>query len=228
MMATDTGTATPPPERVTVRETDDREDLFAIRHWQGHYFGTECEPGQLPFELAEVAGWTDEDDPDIEVLPLVAEHQDVMVGCAVAVVEHHDQTVSNMPEATFDAEALAGDRNGWMMAAFVDPAWRGRGIGTRLFKRRLEWLGSHDVDMVFGFGWERDGASSRPLFERHGFVPVETLPKHYERVRLSCPDCGVWRSDDNSCTCEATFWALDGHESAVTGNNNEPDDSVDG
>jgi len=221
MMAAGSTTTAPTTEPVTIREATASEDLMTIRHWLDHYFGGECEPGQLPFELAEVAGWTDDDDPDIETLALVAEHGDVMVGCAVSVLEYHDQTVSNMPEATFGAEALAGERNGWMMSAFVDPAWRGRGIGTLLFERRLDWLASYGVDMVFGFGWERDGPSSRPLFERAGFVPVERLTEHYARTRTSCPDCGIWRGDDGTCSCEATFWALDGDQLLASENGNE-------
>jgi len=195
--------------RVSIRRATSKDDLMAIRDWQDHYFGTECDPGQLPFELAHAAGWTESDGPDINVLPLVAEHQDVMVGCAVAVVEKHKQTVANLPEATFDAETIAGEWNGWMMLAFVDPVWRGQGIGSQLFSTRLDWLADQRPDMMFGIGWERDGISSRSLFERHGFIPVERLPNHYARVRLSCPDCGIWRGDDGTCSCDATIWALD-------------------
>jgi len=215
MMAAGTSASSPTNPRVRIRKATSTEDLMNIRRWQDHYFGTECEPGQLMFQLAEVAGWTDEDDPDIDVLALVAEHGDVMVGCAVAVVEKYDQTIENMPEGSFNAEALAGERNGWLMLAFVDPAWRGRGIGTGLLNRRMDWLREKEPDMVFGFGWERDGASSRPLFERAGFVPVERLTEHYERTRTSCPDCGIWRGDDGTCSCEATFWALDGETLAA-------------
>lgn len=208
------------PSPYDIREAEGRDDAFYVRRQLDHYFGTECEPGYLPWELAERMGWADDDAPPIEVSVPIAEHEDVAVGCGLAAAKEREATLEMMPTGRFDADQLAADWNGWMMLGVVDPAWRGRGIGSELFKYRLRFLRAQGVSMVFGYGWEReDGPSSRSLFERHGFVPIQRFEDYYatEGDRDSCPDCSVWRGDDNVCTCETTFWALDGDDIDVRG-----------
>lgn len=99
---------------------------------------------------------------------------------ALELAANEYSTVEMMPDGRFDADALAGDWNGWLMLGVVDPAWRGRGIGSDLF--------------------ERHGFTPVQRFEDYYAA---------EGDRSSCPDCGIWRGDDGVCSCETTFWALD-------------------
>lgn len=199
------------PRRYDVREARDRRDVFyLVRLWH-HYFGTEYEGDLLPMPLGDLLGCSFDSETYLESVGVVAEHEDVQIGGALAVLRTREGAVEQMPSAGFDPVALAGDRNCWLEISAVDPAWRGHGIGRRLFEHRLEWAAEQDVDMVFAFGWERrHGRSSRPLFERYGFVPVGEFPDHYAASRDSCPDCGIWPNDDGTCRCSMTFWALDG------------------
>jgi len=195
-----------------VRRADGRDDAFELaRVWQ-HYFGLDYDAGRLPFPLGVIAGWSDSSDEEtpIATLGLLAEHHDVRVGVAQATIEDHSVTVDELPDGRFDKDSLAGDRNAWLWFGAVDPAWRGRGIGRRLFEERVQWADAQGADMAFAFGWERkDGPSSRPLFEASDFVPVQEFPDEYQESRTSCPDCGVWETDDNHCECSMTLWALD-------------------
>ena len=208
-------TTRPAADRVTIHEGATERDLFYLARQWHHYFGTRYESNRLPRPLADVLGWIDDDadDKPLATHALVAEHAGVQVGGGLVLVLDHGAAVDELPDGRFDADALAGDRNGWLSFGVVDPAWRGQGIGRRLFDRRLEWLRSEAVDMVFGLGWERDGDSSRPLFESRGFVPVQRFEAYYgseDAPRTACPDCGVWPSDDSRCRCATTLWALDG------------------
>jgi hypothetical protein len=72
--------------------------MFYVRRQLGHYFGTECEPRYLPWELAELMGWADGDNPPIEVFAPIAEHGDVAIGCGLAAAKDHETTVEMMPD----------------------------------------------------------------------------------------------------------------------------------
>lgn len=207
--------AEPNKRTYTVREGEDREDMFYLKWQWDHYFGLDMDgPEYLPLVLADVLGWVDEDEQPIATCTPVAEHERVHIGGAVASLEGHEECVDELPEGHFDGDALAGDRNAWLWLNVVDPNWRGHGIGRDLFEYRLRWARAQGADMVFGYGWERDGQSSRPLFEGYGFVPVQRFEQFYsdQSTRDSCPDCGVWPDDDRECDCGATLWALDGSD----------------
>ncbi|ELY84742.1 GNAT family N-acetyltransferase, partial [Natrinema gari] len=134
----------------------------------------------------------------------------VDIGGGLVELLDHDTMVEQLPEGRFERAALAGDLNAMLWFGLVDPAWRGLGIGRALFRKRLEWAQAQGADMVVAWGWERrEGRTSRPLFDRYDFVPIQRLPDHYAESRDACPDCGVWPSDDATCEGEAVLWARD-------------------
>jgi GNAT superfamily N-acetyltransferase len=140
----------------------------------------------------------------------IASHERLRVGGAITSVYDRADARDELPDGRFEADPLVGERNGWVNLIVVDPAWQARGIGSALFERQLSWLADQDVDMVFGYGWERAGRSSRPLFEEGGFVPIQRFDYAGQSKREACPDCGVWPSDDRECQCEYTLWAREG------------------
>lgn len=212
-----------PTQYVTVREADDERDAFYLAHLWNRWFGTEYEhghryfSGRLPYPLCLVAGW-EVDDAETEHLDAygaVAEHDPpdrdgpVHVGGGLATIDTPDKTIEHLPDGGFHADALVSERNAWLWFGIVDDAWRGLGIGRRLFEDRLQWACNQGADMAFAYGWEHDGRTSRPLFEANGFVPIERFERLYEGERDVCPNCGVWPSDDELCTCSGVVWAKD-------------------
>lgn len=212
-----------PARHVTVREAAGERDAFYLAHLWNRWFGTEYErghrysSGQLPHPLFPVAGW---DTGDIETNYLdaygvVAEHDPpdrdgaVHLGGGLATIDTADQAIDHLPDGGFDSGALVGERNGWLWFGVVDEAWRGLGLGRRLFETRLQWARDQGAEMAFAYGWEHDGRTSRSLFEGFDFVPVERFERLYEGERDACPACGVWPSDDQTCRCPGVVWAKD-------------------
>ncbi|WP_440767529.1 GNAT family N-acetyltransferase [Natronorubrum sp. DTA7] len=210
-------TTRPEPRVWNIRQADGRTDAFyLVRLWH-HYFGVEYEANWLPYGPYQVAGWDDEtedeDEETREACGVIATHgredgQAVDVGGGLAELFDHDAMVEQLPDGRFDRDALAGQCNAMLWFGIVDQAWRGYGIGHRLFRARLEWAQARGADMVFSIGWERpEGRTSRPLFEQYDFVPVQRFDGYYRETRDACPDCGVWPNDDRECTCTTTLWA---------------------
>lgn len=198
----------------SVRDANGRADAFYLARQWSHYFGIEYDAHELPIELAEVAGWTSDED-SLDSLGTIAVHDphdrdgSVPIGGALVSILDHEETLDQLPKGRFDADALVGDRTAWLWFGVVDPAWRGRGIGREMFNRRVEWAEAQGASLAVSFGWERAGPSSRRLFESDGWIPIQRFPDHYAENRDSCPDCGCWPSNDVDCSCELTLWAKD-------------------
>jgi len=115
--------------------------------------------GRLPLPLCPVAGWEVDDAAGLDVYAVVAEHDPpdrdgpVHIGGGFATIKSREQTVAELPDGRFDADALAGDRNAWFWFGVVDDAWRGLGLGRRLFEERVQWARDQGADMAFAFGW---------------------------------------------------------------------------
>ncbi len=111
--------------------------------------------------------------------------------------QFHAQTVSyrhQFPQARFDIIELAGEPIGRIvvnrssaMLHLVDqaivPAWRGRGIGTAIMRALMDEAQAAGLPVRLEVASEND--PSFRLYQRLGFVPIETLPFY---VRLE------WRS----------------------------------
>lgn len=208
-----------PDTQVTLREASGEADAYYLTRLWHHYFGVEYNHDgsrRLPNFPARIAGWTDDDYDEDDVYAVIASHSPptrdgvVRVGAGLVALRDHDEAVAEMPdECRFDPRALVGDRAAYLVFGAVDPAFRGHGIGYRMFSDRLRWATERGADMVFSFGWEREGRSSRPLFESFDFVPIEQFSDYYASNRGACPDCGSWPSNDRDCVCAMTFWARD-------------------
>ncbi|WP_123619186.1 N-acetyltransferase [Halorubrum sp. CSM-61] len=211
-----------PTRHVTVREAAGERDAFYLAHVWSRWFGTEYEhghrysSGRLPYALCSVAGWEVDAEPEhLHGYGVVAEHDPpdrdgrVHVGGGLVTIDTAAETIDNLPDGRFDADALVGERNAWLWFGIVDAAWRGLGLGRRLFEDRLQWARDQGADMAFAYGWEHDGRTSRPLFEDFGFVPVERFERLYEDERDVCPACGALPSNDRTCTCAGVVWARD-------------------
>lgn len=219
------GTPVAPPDgseynttgRVRIREADGEADAYYLERQRAHWYGSEYQSQKtLSASMAQIAGWDISDDVNapIDSYGVIAEHNTqhgtVHIGGGVAVLIDQDITTDKLLSGSFDASALATDPSVWFLLGVVDQAWRGRGIGQRLFQRRLRWAEQTEAEIALSLGWERDGRNSRPLFEQSGWVPVETIESGYaDSGRLACPDCEVWQTDEASCQCDATVWALD-------------------
>lgn len=95
MMAADSARTSPTREWRPPRVTDREGAFYVARQWE-HYFGVEYESdNRLPWPLAHLLGWNDgdEDPAPIDAAAYVATHKDVRVGCGLASLRDHDQTV---------------------------------------------------------------------------------------------------------------------------------------
>ncbi|RLM62617.1 GNAT family N-acetyltransferase [Halorubrum sp. Atlit-26R] len=162
--ATATTAVDDPIQHVTVREAAGERDAFYLAHLWSRWFSTEYEhghrysSGRLPLPLCPVAGWEVEDADDLDVYPVVAEHDPpdrngrVHIGGGFVTIKSREQTIDDLPDGRFDAAALAGDRNAWLWFGVIDEAWRGLELGRRLFEARLRWARDQGAEMAFAYG----------------------------------------------------------------------------
>lgn len=213
--------ASPSPRSIArkewvVEEAHGPDDaLYLARLWH-HWFGCEYRHNSVPRPLGDVADWSDEPSPP--ALGVIARHapagtdRSVPIGGGLVTVLERNAAIDQLPNGRFDPEALVSNRAAWLWFGAVDPAWHGHGIGYEMFRRRVEWAEQQrGVEIVLSSGWDRrSGRTSRPLFEAFGFVPIQRFEAYYaDSGRTSCPDCGAWPSNDVTCRCDATLWALD-------------------
>ena len=64
------------------------------------------------------------------------------------------------------------DRPGALLvvAMWLDPGWRGRGLSRRILDLVVDWARAHDLDVELDVA--RDATSARMAYERYGFVPT--------------------------------------------------------
>ena len=76
------------------------------------------------------------------------------------------QLVEKIPNPLPEAEAI-----GYLTNSYVVPAWRNRGVGTRLIAAALAACDALDLESVILWPTEE----SRTMYERHGFAPPVKL-----------------------------------------------------
>jgi GNAT superfamily N-acetyltransferase len=129
----------------------------------------------------------------------VADVDGSVVGFAIATIAEKDWI-----NGRFDVEIeehVSHRLNGVLFQVVVEPAYRGRGIGTRLTRQRIHWLATHEVELhhVLAVCWVReDGPDARGIVERFGLEEVEYIDREPVEDH-PCPDC------DGVCDCDGAL-----------------------
>jgi GNAT superfamily N-acetyltransferase len=71
-------------------------------------------------------------------------------------------------------------RSGWIGNLLVRKEWRGQGLGSALFQRALELLDEAGTRTV----WLTASISGRPIYERQGFIAIDTINRWQARGRI--------------------------------------------
>lgn len=106
----------------------------------------------------------------------------------------------------------------------VDPAHRGKGIGSELGARAVSTL--FEDPPVAVMAWLRDDPSNRKLVEQYAHSKVATFPEYFPAA-WDCPECGF--DADCTCTVEMYVWFGDERDQAVldaTHGQSRPDDET--
>jgi ribosomal protein S18 acetylase RimI-like enzyme len=77
-----------------------------------------------------------------------------------------------------DPRFADGSRRGYLYALRVKPAFRERGLGTRLIQAAEDELRRRGMDTA-SIGVEKDNPRARALYERHGYHVIADDPGHW-------------------------------------------------
>lgn len=96
------------------------------------------------------------------------------------------------------------DEAAYFQTAFVDPAYRGRGMGWGLAARAIADLGAVGARAVIAHAWKEspEGSAARYL-KRLGFQSIAEYPDYWVEVDYRCP------RDGTPCHCTAVEMVLD-------------------
>jgi len=72
-------------------------------------------------------------------------------------------------------------RSGWIGNLLVRKEWRGQGLGSALFQRALEVLDEAGTRTA----WLTASASGRPIYERQGFIAIDSVNRWQARGRIT-------------------------------------------
>lgn len=105
------------------------------------------------------------------------------------------------------APAGAKDGKSYVRTVAVAQEFSGRGIGTALVAKAVDYLESLGVKSIFSPLWKHDGVvNSDVIFRRNGFRPVREIPDYWLKDSIekgySCPVCG------KECHCVCVMYEL--------------------
>lgn len=128
----------------------------------------------------------------------------VFVGSAVATLIHEFDFY--LPFGTDIVEKMKSSRVGSMSIMGIHESYQGKGLGQKLSQKRLEWLKSHNCNLVVGISWVSGLAhTSNRVFEKTGFTAYNKLDGFFrewsEKRNLICPVCG-----NPPCNCPAILY----------------------
>lgn len=99
------------------------------------------------------------------------------------------------------------DGEAYVRTVAVSHDFSGRGIGTALVAKSVEYLKSFGAKKIMSPLWKHDGiVNSDVVFSRNGFVPVCEIPDYWYADSMakgySCPVCG------KGCHCICVMYEL--------------------
>ena len=99
------------------------------------------------------------------------------------------------------------DGTAYVRTVAVSPDYSGRGIGTALIAKSVEYLKSVGAKKIMSPLWKHDGiVNSDVIFRRNGFLPVREIPDYWYADSIakgySCPVCG------KGCHCTCVMYEL--------------------
>lgn len=102
---------------------------------------------------------------------------------------------------------VSQDGTAYVRTVAVSPDYMGRGIGTALVAKSVEYLKDNDAKTILSPLWKHEGGvNSDVIFRRNGFVPKQEIPDYWYADSLekgyTCPVCG------KGCHCSCVMYEL--------------------
>lgn len=104
--------------------------------------------------------------------------------------------------------SYASDDSAYVRTVAVNSDYSGRGIGTSLVAKSVEFLKGIGAKKIMSPLWKHDGiVNSDVVFRRNGFLPVCEIPDYWYADSIakgySCPVCG------KGCHCVCVMYEMD-------------------
>ena len=128
---------------------------------------------------------------------------DDLYACNVFVAEH----VEMQKCAGFCLSYVGQEGEAYVRTVAVSPDFSGRGIGTDLVAKSVEYLKRVGAKKIMSPLWKHDGiVNSDVIFRRNGFLPLREIPDYWYADSIakgySCPVCG------KGCHCTCVLYEL--------------------
>ncbi len=91
------------------------------------------------------------------------------------LVARADARVIGMVSLLYTVSTALGARVAWLEDMVLDPAWRNRGVGSRLLVHAIEFARAHGCERITLLT-DADNAAAQGFYQRHGFRPSPMRP----------------------------------------------------